>query len=130
MREAGGPRLNRISQALAERGVTSVAVVRVLPLAPFTVVNLVAGSSHIALRDFVLGTIAGMTPGLMVMALASEKVMVAVQDPGWQSISMAVAGVVLMVGAIAGIRSLVRRYAKIRPASSLPPCPTPRGHGR
>lgn len=110
--EMFGRRLTRVSKALAERGVTSVAVVRVLPVAPFTLVNLVAGSSHIRFRDFVLGTFAGMTPGLVVMAMASDRVMQAVRHPDLESIAAALGGVIVMVGAIGGIRALVRRYTK------------------
>ena len=52
-----GPRLNRIRRGIVRRGVLAVAAVRLVPIAPFTVVNLVAGASRIPLLDFVLGTV-------------------------------------------------------------------------
>lgn len=59
-----GRRVNRISERLARRGVAAVAVIRLLPVAPFTVVNVVAGASRIRARDFLLGTVLGMAPGI------------------------------------------------------------------
>ena len=40
-----------------------VITLRIVPVAPFTVVNLVAGASHISFRDFALGTLLGMLAG-------------------------------------------------------------------
>ncbi len=51
-----GSRLNLISRHLARHGIVSVAVIRTLPIAPFTIINLVAGASHIRFLDYVLGT--------------------------------------------------------------------------
>ena len=44
-----------------------MAVVRNLPVAPFTIVNMVAGASHIKLGDFLLGTALGMAPGIVAI---------------------------------------------------------------
>ena len=57
-----GSSLNRLSRRLARQGVLVVAMMRIVPVAPFTVVNLAAGASHIGLRDFLIGTVFGMTP--------------------------------------------------------------------
>jgi uncharacterized membrane protein YdjX (TVP38/TMEM64 family) len=59
----GGERINRLSQRLASRGLLAVVAVRLLPVAPFAVVNMVAGASHIRLRDLMLGTLIGISPG-------------------------------------------------------------------
>src|SRR5262249_51553719 len=65
LRNVLGPRLNRIRRKIARRGILAVATIRLVPLAPFTVVNLVAGASAIAPSDFILGTLLGMLPGLV-----------------------------------------------------------------
>ena len=58
-----GPRLNRIRRAITRHGVLAVATVRMVPIAPFTVVNLAAGASRIPFSDYVLGTILGHAAG-------------------------------------------------------------------
>jgi len=45
-----------------------VAAIRLVPLAPFTVVNLAAGASDVKLGTYVAGTLLGMAPGLIVMS--------------------------------------------------------------
>ena len=57
VRRLAGARLNQISRKLAERGLLAVVLVRMVPVAPYSVVNMVAGASHIRLRDFMLGTL-------------------------------------------------------------------------
>ncbi|KAB2926760.1 MAG: TVP38/TMEM64 family protein [Dechloromonas sp.] len=65
-----GERINRISRRLAERGLLSVILIRLLPIAPFAIVNMIAGASHLRLRDFVPGTLIGMLPGTLIIAFS------------------------------------------------------------
>ena len=53
------PRLHRLSVRLAEKGVLAVVTVRVLPVAPFTIVNMVAGATRIRAKDFAVGPSSG-----------------------------------------------------------------------
>src|SRR5690606_34610475 len=50
-----GPRVRRIGRRLARQGVLSVMILRFVPIAPFTVVNLVAGGAQIRFRDYMIG---------------------------------------------------------------------------
>jgi len=69
-----GPRLKRALQAVRTRGVPAVVTLRLLPVAPFTLVNLAAGASAIRLTDFVIGTVLGMAPGVTLMAVMGDRV--------------------------------------------------------
>jgi len=110
IRRLGGRRLNRLSRAMAKRGVTSVALVRLVPVAPFTVVNLVAGASHIRLRDCLLGTLLGMAPGVLALTLFANSAMLAIRKPGWST----VLGVLVLAALLGwGFRQL-RRYLEGR----------------
>ena len=81
VRRIAGERIDRISRRLGRRGVLAVVAVRVVPLAPFTVVNMAAGASHIGLRDFVIGSTLGMLPGLLLTSLFADRVHAALEDP-------------------------------------------------
>ena len=76
-----GPRVNRISRSLARQGIVSVAVLRMVPIAPFTVINLVAGASHIRITDFLIGTLLGMAPGILVISLLGRQLGEALSNP-------------------------------------------------
>lgn len=73
LRDLMGRRLNRISRAMGNQGILSVVAMRVVPVAPFTFINLVAGASHIGFRDYILGTVLGMLPGIAVMTALGDR---------------------------------------------------------
>lgn len=85
VRRIAGGRLNRISKRLAKRGLLAVVLSRVVPIAPFTVINLVAGASHIGLRDFALGTVIGMGPGIVAITLFTDRIRSMLEDPTWEN---------------------------------------------
>ncbi len=68
-----GPRLNRVRQYVVKRGVLAIAGIRLVPIAPFTLVNLVAGASGIPVLDYMLGTLVGILPGLIVISAVGHQ---------------------------------------------------------
>jgi len=95
IRRLAGSRLNHLSQRLGRKGVLAVIVIRIMPVAPFTIVNLVAGASHIRFRDFALGTVLGELPGLLIMSIFVDQVSETVKHPSVMSVGM-LAGVVFL----------------------------------
>jgi phosphatidylserine/phosphatidylglycerophosphate/cardiolipin synthase-like enzyme/uncharacterized membrane protein YdjX (TVP38/TMEM64 family) len=81
VRRLAGSRLNRITRRLARKGTMAIAIVRLLPIAPFSVVNAVAGASHVRPREFLLGTAVGMLPGIIAIVVFVDRVTAAVTDP-------------------------------------------------
>jgi len=69
IRSFAGQKINSISKRLAKRGIWTILLLRIIPVAPFAVINLLAGASHIRLRDYVLGTLVGMIPGVLLLSL-------------------------------------------------------------
>jgi uncharacterized membrane protein YdjX (TVP38/TMEM64 family) len=96
LRRLAGPRLNHISKELARKGVLTVIAVRLIPIAPFVVVNLVAGVSHIRLRDFIIGSFIGLLPGTLALALITEGVIRAAQQPNAYHLSLVALVLVLL----------------------------------
>jgi uncharacterized membrane protein YdjX (TVP38/TMEM64 family) len=72
------------------------------------VINMVAGASHIGLRDFLLGTLLGMAPGTFALCLFADRAVEAVTHPGLGTVVSLVALVVLLVGGTVWLR---RRFA-------------------
>ena len=106
---AGG-RVNRISQRLARHGVMATMFVRIVPVAPFTIINLVAGASHIRLRDFMLGTVLGLTPGIMAIALLTNRIRATITDPEPSTILLLLLVIVGMLGLGYLLTRLMRRH--------------------
>jgi phosphatidylserine/phosphatidylglycerophosphate/cardiolipin synthase-like enzyme/uncharacterized membrane protein YdjX (TVP38/TMEM64 family) len=99
IRRLAGEKLNRLSKRLAKRGIITVAIVRNLPIAPFTIVNMVAGASHIRLKHFLLGTALGMAPGVAAITLFANRIVRAIYEPGWSNLAVALSiAIFLIVG--------------------------------
>lgn len=101
----GGERINRLSQRLASRGLLAVVAVRMLPVAPFAVVNMVAGASHIRLRDLLLGTLIGISPGTLAMTLFVDQITATLRHP--TPLTFVVAGLTLLL-IVVGLWALQR----------------------
>ena len=101
-------RVHRLSKRLSSRGILAVAVLRMVPVAPYTVVNLVAGASHLRLGRFLAGTAIGMVPGVGALTVFSDSLYRAVTDPGPQSLAVLLGATAL----IAIAAWLLRRMLK------------------
>lgn len=74
-------RLGRIHHHFVRHGIAAVALVRAVPVAPYTIVNLVLGATRIDRLPYVVGTALGMTPGILVNAFFVDRVVAAVRAP-------------------------------------------------
>jgi len=110
-----GPRLNRIRRKVRKRGVLAVAMVRLVPVAPFGIVNLVAGASQIRLIDFVLGTVLGMLPGIAVLSALGHQVIEMLLEPSLESFLWLALAVAAWIALSFGLQALVSRYWREAP---------------
>ncbi|MES2538837.1 MAG: VTT domain-containing protein [Pseudomonadota bacterium] len=93
-----GPRIDRLSQAVGRRGILAMTIIRVLPVAPFTVVNVVAGASHISFRDFMFGTLLGMSPGIVVTVTFIHNLAEVVRNPSVGTVMVLALVAVFLIG--------------------------------
>lgn len=106
-----GPAIRRVNRRLGEgRGVVALAVVRTVPLAPFSIVNLVAGASRMGFRDYLAGTVAGMLPALLAFSLLGDQLLRTLSRPslGGVALLLALAAAAALLGTLA-TRLLRRR---------------------
>ncbi len=97
-----GSRLEGFLAARAKGGILAVAAVRMIPLAPFTVVNLAFGALNVKLRVFLLGTLLGMGPGILSIVVLVDRLDAAARRPGIDTVVW-LALAVLLVAALAAI---------------------------
>lgn len=109
VRRLVGTRVNRLSKRIARRGIVAVAIVRLLPVAPFSLVNMVVGASHIRLRDFLLGTALGMTPGILATVTFVHQLAEAIRNPSPATYAVLAALAVLLIVLALVLRRLIGR---------------------
>jgi uncharacterized membrane protein YdjX (TVP38/TMEM64 family) len=82
-----GPRLKRVAKFMQQRGLIAVTAVRLVPIAPFPVINMAMGALRVRLGHFVLGTFLGMLPGMLAATVLSDQLAAALEEParvnGW-----------------------------------------------
>lgn len=93
-----------LSQKLRREGVLAMATIRLLPLAPFGIVNMMAGASEVRFRDFALGSVIGMTPGIVATVAFENRLERAIRDPGPISIALLLAVMGIIGVAFYGLR--------------------------
>jgi uncharacterized membrane protein YdjX (TVP38/TMEM64 family) len=71
--QMAGEQVTRLGKRFVKHGILFVIALRMLPIAPFAIINMAVGISSIHLRDFVLGTILGMMPGTVVIAVFIDR---------------------------------------------------------
>ncbi len=118
VRRVAGPRLNRVSRRLARDGATAVARARLLPLAPFTTVNLIAGASHLPFGKYLVGTALGMLPGIVMLALFADRLRLAIRAPALTSFATLAVVVALLLAIGWWLR---RYYARLAPPTPSRP---------
>lgn len=104
-----GPRINRLSRRIAKRGILAMVVIRMLPVAPFTVVNVVAGASHISFRDYMIGTLLGMLPGIAMTVTFVHHLAEAVRNPSPGTVGVLGAVAVSIIALALGLQRLLKR---------------------
>lgn len=109
VRRLASSRLNELSRRLGRGGVLAVLLFRLVPVAPFTVVNMVAGASHLRLRDFLLGTVLGMAPGIVAVTILTDRLKATLSDPSVEHVMiLAIVAATIVLGALA-IRGWLER---------------------
>jgi len=92
-----GDRVRGLRERLLRHGVLAVALVRLVPVAPFSLVNLVAGAARIQRVTYLAGTALGMLPGIAFAALFIDRVVAAIEHPGPWSFSLLLGAAALIL---------------------------------
>jgi uncharacterized membrane protein YdjX (TVP38/TMEM64 family) len=77
-----GPKWRRVEEKIGQTGIIAVATLRLLPVAPFSVVNIVSGAFKVPPRDYLVGSLLGLVPGIVVTNLFARQFESAIRNPG------------------------------------------------
>ena len=108
VRRLAGSRVNSVSRLLARRGALTIITLRIVPVAPFTVINVIAGVSDIRLRDFAIGNLVGMIPGVLAIAFLADRIVAYLREPTLPGIAILVVAVAVVALGLFGLRHWVR----------------------
>lgn len=89
-----GSWVGKMRQRFERGGIVPVMVARNVPIAPFTLINLVAGCARIPYRDFLIGTVLGMGPIIAALTLLGDRLRGAWEAP--TSLNVALLGLAIV----------------------------------
>ena len=98
--------VRRFSSLLTRNGFVASLVVRLVPFAPFVVVNMAAGLAEIRVLDFATGTGLGIVPKIALTAFAGRTAIGAMNGGGAGALGVLAVAIVLWLGAA----QLARRW--------------------
>ena len=108
----GGQKLNGLARLLAGRGVRTMVFFNLLPLAPFTLTNMLAGACHLRFRDYMVGSTLGIAPGLLGVTLLGSQLGSLMTAESREGLLVASAGIVVAVGLLWGLKRYADRRGK------------------
>jgi phospholipase D1/2 len=104
-----GRKWQRVEEKIAQNGIMAIATIRLLPVAPFTIVNIASGAFKVPLLHYLLGSMLGLAPGILVINFFAHQFARAVRNPGVGSYALMGACVVITVAGVVWMR---RKLAK------------------
>ena len=114
-----GARLNRVNTLISKQGVLAVVAVRLVPIAPYSLVNLAAGAVRVPFRDFVYGTLLGMSPGVVGITFFADQLEQLIRSPNAINLMVLVGILFFMLLGIAGLRRWIASK-QVPPARNVP----------
>ncbi len=109
----GGAMVRRAEQYIQNNSFNSMVLINLLPVAPFTMTNMLAGAFRLDFTRYMLGSAVGIIPGLLiVIAFGGQlsKLMVAGENGlPWSAIFIAISLIILLVGLLVYLHKRLNR---------------------
>jgi uncharacterized membrane protein YdjX (TVP38/TMEM64 family) len=106
---AFGAHTDKLRRALDRSGIVAIATIRMVPIAPFTLVNLAAGAIEVRFRDYVLGTLLGVLPGTIALTAFGHQLREIIERPTLHNVGLLVAALAAWIVLSLALQRLVSR---------------------
>ena len=106
--QLSGSRIHDLSRRIGRHGFLTIALLRMVPVAHFTVISMAAGTSHIRIASFLAGTVVGMAPGMIVLIAFLDSLAAAAREPDPVRVTIALALGLGLVATLLGLRHWLR----------------------
>lgn len=107
-----GERISKIDKALRESGVIGITMLRFVPMAPYSVFNVVAGISSVRFLDFMAATFLSLVPGAIARGMVGDALVEIFLAPSWRNALYLSAGLAFWLAVVFSIHIAVKRWQR------------------
>lgn len=125
LRDYAGRGVQDFMELVGKNGLMASAIVRLVPSAPFVVVNMAAGCTPMSLAAFMLGTGVGSIPKLALTAFAGAQVVHGLNGGGWTRWALLALTAAVWIGSALWARAWLKRREAERKAADAGPVAPP-----
>jgi len=86
-------------------------VARLLPAGNFSLINMVAGVVPVRFRDFLLGNLLGVLPGVLGLSVLSHRIVRVLRNPAPRNVALLALAIAALVALLAWMRRRLQRGA-------------------
>jgi uncharacterized membrane protein YdjX (TVP38/TMEM64 family) len=101
-----GDRFHKLLQTISRHGFQIIFYLRVVPVIPYNALNMLAGASPVAFRDYFWATMIGMIPGTILFAFLGDAL--------WHPLSARFFLALLLIATSIGCGELYRRLSRVK----------------
>lgn len=109
-----GDTAERISLYAKKGGVLGITLLRLLPIAPYTAVNIALGMLEVTFFAFMAGTFLGTLPGTVIAAFLGHSALELWQNPSVENMEAIAVGLICWVAIVVGAHYAARQWRKYR----------------
>lgn len=110
VRKMFGTNADKIREKINHGGIIGVTIIRMLPISPFGLMNVLFGINGIPFITYISGTFLGILPGTIALAVLGSSFFRILQDPNPQNMTSLIAGLALWISVIVLSHYLEKRY--------------------
>ncbi|SMF73941.1 TVP38/TMEM64 family protein [Pseudobacteriovorax antillogorgiicola] len=96
-------KLLTIGEKIKGRHILPLVLVRLTPVAPFSLVNIAAGSVKVHFGIYILGTALGILPGTVSLVFFQNSLFELISEPSAENIALFVGSVIVVLGIFYGL---------------------------
>ena len=106
-----GEKWRKIEKTIGQTGILAIAAMRLLPVAPFTIVNVVSGAFRVPVWNYFVGSLIGLAPGIIVINFFARQFARAAREPGPASYALLALAVLLTIVWVIWLKRKVAKTA-------------------
>lgn len=106
------PKVRRIDEGLQQGGVVGVALLRLVPLGPYTLFNLASSITSIRFADYMAGTFLALLPGAVARGMVGGSLMDLFLERKAEDMAWLGAGLALWLAVMAASHLILKKYRR------------------